>query len=99
MPYRGDLAAILTLFMGAEGEVRVADLTKDVCRASYHAIFPATLWAMPVHQLLFLYFKPPNRAESEPDIVDKVIQGNIGKEKPFIPRWLFAKKESADDVE
>lgn len=90
MPYRGDLNAILSLFTGAEGDERVAKLTIDVCK---YGLTPAALWSMPVHQLLFMYFIPPNLAESEPSILEKVINLNTGKAVPFVPKWLFAKKE------
>lgn len=66
------------------GDERAEDLTRDAVK---RGISPAELWAMPIHQLLFAYFKQPS--ESPQGALEIVTMQNQKRRRPFIPQWLM----------
>lgn len=67
------------------GPERAEELTRDAWK---RAMTPAELWAMPVHQLLFAWYKQPDEVPRE--LLEIVAEQNEGKLKPFIPSWLLS---------
>ncbi len=66
------------------GEERAEELTRDAWK---RGISPKELWATPVHQLLFVWFRQPDEVPAEK--LEIVSEGNQRLLRPFIPSWLM----------